>query len=839
MSKPEQQDINQLGQLSIDQLYAQLKSSQKGLTGREAKNRLKRYGFNSLKPPSRGKGILLLLAQFKSPLILLLIGAALLSFFLGGKTDALIIFTIVLLSGLLGFFQERGALNSLEKLLQLVENKTTLLRDGKETAIPVEKIVPGDLVILRAGDIIPADSLLIEAKHLFVDESTLTGESAPVEKMAVSSIEENSKQKKLNILFQGTIVASGIATAIVGATGLNTEYSQIVERIRFRPLETAFERGVQKFGYFLLEVTLILVITIFAVNTYFNKPIIESLLFSLALAVGLTPQLLPAIITINLTHGARKMAEKHVIIKRLPSIENFGQMNILCTDKTGTITEGKIKLDRAIDINGQDSSKATLYAYLNAHFQLGYVNPLDQAITAAAQFDVSNWEKIDEIPYDFIRKRLGLIFNKGGEKILITKGAFPQVLSICNRVELPNGSVEPIENYKKQIEDQFEEQCRQGFRTLAVAYGAGKEEASLIFLGLLTFLDPIKPDIAQAVSDLKKLGIHLKIITGDHQAVVAHIASFIGIPHAALITGEELDKVSDSALLKIVRDKNIFAEIQPNQKERIILALRKSGHVVGYLGDGVNDVSALHSADVGIAVDSGSSAAKESADIVLLEKNLEVLRIGVEEGRRTFANTMKYVFMATSANFGNMFSMAGASLFLSFLPLLPKQVLLTNFLSDFPEMALATDRVDAAAVARPMKWDLPFIKRFMMVFGLLNSFADFMTFAVLLLWLNADEVLFRTGWFVENVVSAALVVLAIRTRGPLFDSKPGLLLTFAVIATSVFVLFVPLTGFGHLFGFGPLPLSFYAVLISIICVYIFSVEVAKYFFYRKLRNHSR
>lgn len=832
----EKQDLNQLSQLSIDQIYAQLKSGQNGLTNREAKNRLKLYGLNSLKPPSRGKGIILLLAQFKSPLILLLIGAALLSFFLGGKTDALIIFTIVLLSGLLGFFQERGALNSLEKLLQLVENRTTLLREGKEIAISVEKVVPGDLIILRAGDIIPADSLLIDAKHLFVDESTLTGESAPVEKIAASPADDHSEHENLNILFQGTVVASGIATAIAVATGLHTEYSQIVGRIRFRPPETAFERGVQKFGYFLLEVTLILVITIFAVNTFFNKPMIESLLFSLALAVGLTPQLLPAIVTINLTHGARKMAENRVIIKRLPSIENFGQMDILCTDKTGTITEGKMKLDRAIDIHGQQSPKAALYAYLNAHFQLGYVNPLDQAITAAASFDISGWEKIDEIPYDFIRKRLGMIFNKEGKKILITKGALPEVLSICNRIELPDGSVEPIEDYKKQIEDQFEEQCRQGFRTLAVAYGAGEQEAHLIFLGLLTFLDPIKPDIAQAVYDLKKLGIHLKIITGDHQAVAAHIASFIGIPHAVLIKGEELDKVSDSALIKIVRDKNIFAEIKPNQKERIILALRRSGHVVGYLGDGVNDVSALHSADVGIAVDSGFSAAKESADIVLLEKNLKVLRIGIEEGRRTFANTMKYVFMATSANFGNMFSMAGASLFLSFLPLLPKQVLLTNFLSDFPEMALATDRVDQVSVSRPMKWDLSFIKRFMMVFGLLNSFADYMTFAVLLLWLHADEVLFRTGWFVENVVSAALVVLAIRTRGSLFDSKPSVLLTFAVIATSVFVLFAPYTGFGDLFGFGPLPLSFYVVLISIICVYIFSVEAAKHLFYRKLRS---
>ena len=805
----------------MEQFYQRLESSPQGLSQAEAEKRLEKYGPNSLKPPSKGKGLSLLLSQFKSPLIILLIGAALLSFFVGGKSDALIIFIIVFLSGFLGFYQERGALNSLEKLLQMVEVKTAVLRGGQEIEVSNDHIVPGDIIILRAGDLIPADSVLIEANHFFVDEASLTGESVPVEKTTGTNI------------FLGTMVASGMGKALVVATGQSTEYSHITQHVRFRPPETAFEIGVRRFGFLLLQITMVLVIIIFAVNIYLKKPVIDSFLFALAIAVGLTPQLLPAIISVNLSHGARRMAQKRVIIKRLASIQNFGQMNVLCTDKTGTLTEGKVQLERAVGFDGQKNDKIALYSFLNAHFQAGYSNPLDKAIIESGSYDIDGWKKVDEIPYDFIRKRLSIICESGQKTLIIAKGAATQILSICDKVELPDGTQAPLEAYRAQINKYFEQQTSKGTRTLAVAYGLSNEEKNLIFLGFLHFVDPIKPDIAGVVSNLQKKGIHLKIITGDNHCVATFVAGTLGVNHASCIAGSELENMNDHALMKVVTTHNVFAEIPPNQKERIILALRKSGHVVGYMGDGVNDVSAIHSADVGIAVDSGADAAKEAADIVLLEKDLNVLQAGIEEGRRTFVNTLKYVYMATSANLGNMFSMGGASLFLNYLPLLPKQVLLTNFFSDLPEMALATDNVDADRLLRPVKWDLKFIRKFMIVFALLNSAADFLTFGVLLWWFKADEVLFRSGWFVENVASAALIVLAIRTRKVFSRSHPSRLVLAAVFIVALGVPFLPYTPLGPMFELVPLPLEFYGVLSGIVALYFISVEVTKRFFYRR------
>jgi Mg2+-importing ATPase len=820
----------------IDQLFAQFESKTEGLSSQEADNRLKIYGPNTLKTSSKFKKLSLFLSQFTNPLILLLMGAATLSFFLGGKTDASIILTIVVASGLLGFFQERGALNALEKLFQLVENKASILREGTEMQLSFSQIVPGDVILLRAGDLIPADCILIEANHLFVDEAMMTGESSPVEKMPGASV-DTTPTKKLNCLFLGTMVASGFGKALVVSTGRNTEFAAIAEHIRFRPPETAFEIGVRRFGQFLLQVTLFLVIIIFAANIYLKKDIIESFLFSLALAIGLTPQLLPAIISVNLSHGARRMAKKKVVVKRLTSLENFGQMDVLCSDKTGTITLGKLRSDGTFGIGGMPSKKGNFYGYLNAHFQAGYVNPLDQAILdgIANTENLDEWKKIDEIPYDFTRKRLSVVFEHQTETILIAKGAFLAILAVCTQVELPDGSLAPLENYQSLLQTHFEEKSKEGFRLLGLAYGKGSEEQNLVFLGMIQFFDPMKPDIANTVSHLQKQGVSLKIITGDHPAVAAHAASCLNLPHVDILTGAELEKISDQALLKVASKTTIFAQIDPNEKERIILALRKAGHVVGYLGDGINDVSALHSADVGIAVNSGADAAKEAADLVLLEKDLSVLSIGIEEGRRTFANTLKYVYMATSANFGNMFSMAGISLFLNFLPLLPKQVLLTNFFSDLPEMALATDHVDPEILTRPVKWHLPFIRRFMIIFGLVSSLADYLTFGVLLSWLHADEVLFRSGWFVESVISATLVVLLIRTKKPFYRSKPGKLLIAAVLFIVCFTPLLLSSPLGQLFGFQAIPLSFYAPLILILVFYLFLVEIIKHFFFKHTR----
>lgn len=811
---------NEFWKEPLEQIYSRLKCGLEGLSQREAEERLKAYGLNSLKPQARARGLILFFSQFKSPLILLLIGSALLSFFLGDRADSSIIFAIVILSGLLGYFQERGAINALEKLLQLVESKASVLRDGHEVEICLREVVPGDILILRSGDIVPADSVLINEKNLFVEEAVLTGESSPVEKNPGDP------------LFMGTIVSSGAGTAVVVVTGKETEYGHISESARFRPPKTAFELGVQKFGYFLMIITAILVALIFLVNVLLHRPILESFMFSLALAVGLTPQLLPAIISVNLSHGARKMAQKKVVVKRLASIENFGQMNVLCTDKTGTITMGKITMDCGVGVDGNPSDKATLYGFLSARFQTTYANPLDQAILAKVNFETDQWNLTGEIPYDFNRKRLSVIFGD----VLIAKGSVPQILEVCNRFEGPDGSVESIDGQREKLERYFEDKSAAGFRTLAVAYGEGQEEENLIFLGFLHFFDPIKPDVAKVVADLKEKGVQLKIITGDHHSIALHVGQLIGMSRTHMITGDEIQNMTDSHFEKMVLEKNIFAEINPNDKEKIILAIRKMGLVVGYLGDGVNDVSALHSADVSIAVESGADAAKQTADIILLEKDLSVLKNGIEEGRLTFANTMKYVFMATSANFGNMFSMAGASLFLPFLPLLPKQVLLLNLMTDFPEMAIAKDKVDADIVHRPLKWDIRFIRHFMILFGLISSIFDYITFGVLLYILKADEQLFQTGWFVESVVSAALIVFAIRTRHSLFSSRPAPLLAFSIFAVVLVVLCLPFMSFIPFFGFVPLPPIFYLTLAMIVGLYILSVEIAKRFFFAKTLN---
>ncbi len=805
---------------TLKEIYSRLQTRSEGLSDVEVQERLQRFGKNSLKPSKRGQWFFLLLSQFKSPLILLLIGAAILSFSLGAAIDSSVIFAIVLLSGLLGFFQEKGALKALSHLLSLVSIKIAVLRNGQEIEVPMEEIVPGDIVYLRSGDTVPADCILIDANKLVIGEAVLTGESLPTDKIVGDP------------LFLGTIVISGIGIAVAELTGKKTRFGQIAEDAKFKPPATAFEVGVRKFGELLLIITLVVTTAVFAFNTWLNKPLLDSLLFALAIAVGLTPQLLPAVISVNLSHGARNMAKKQVIIKRLASIENFGQMDILCCDKTGTLTEGQVELSSITDCNGNASEKCNLYAYLNAHFQSGYLNPLDKAILKKLEGNTDGWEKTDEIPYDFTRKRISTVFSYKNQQIMITKGAFSQTIAICNRIEKEDGSIVPIESNQASIDRFFTEKSSEGKRVLGLAYGNSTQEENLIFLGFLIFSDPIKPNIDRVISDMKRQGVALKIITGDRHEVAMHVAGSLGLSHATLVTGEEIQKASDYALIHIAEKHNVFAEIEPTQKKRIILALRKAGHVVGYLGDGVNDISALHHADVGIAVESGADAAKESADIVLLKKDLQVLQDGILEGRKTFINTMKYVYMASSANFGNMLSMSGASFFLKFLPMLPKQVLLTNFCSDLPEMALATDRVDEDIIRHPVKWDLPSIRRFMIIFGALNSMADYLTFVVLYYWYQNEQAIFQTGWFMENVLSAALIVFSMRTRHFLFRSKPGGMLIFSVLGVALLAPMLPYTPLGELFGLVPLPLPLYGAISAIIIWFFISVEIAKHFFFK-------
>ncbi|MEG3940221.1 magnesium-translocating P-type ATPase [Microcoleus sp. S36b_A3] len=640
--------------LPADRVLTQVKSTPAGLSSQDAQQHLSEYGANSLKQKQQSNSLTLLLNQFKSPIILILIFAAVLSIFLKDAADAIIILAIVLISGLLGFWQERGATNAVEKLLALVQVKATVLRDGKSQEIPNEEVVPGDIVLLNAGDSIPGDCLILESKDLSVNEAALTGETYPADKLSGVLPAETDLGKRTNILYMGTNVISGTGKAVVVHTGKETEFGKVSERLKLRPPETEFEQGLSKFGYFLMEVTLILVVLIFAANVYLKRPVLESFLFSLALAVGLTPQLLPAIVSLNLSRGAKQMAKKQVIVKRLAAIENFGSMNVFCTDKTGTLTEGEVKIHSAVDVDGKESDRVLLYAYLNAASESGYVNPIDQAIRQHKTFDISGYQKLDEVPYDFNRKRLSILFKQENTHLIVTKGALKNILDVCSTVETGEGIAIDIAPQQDKIQQRAEELGSKGFRVLGVAYrnfGAcvssydnrdsfsKDDETNMTFMGYLALFDPPKAGIADTLKELIALGITPKMITGDSRAVAISIIQQVGLPKPKVLSGAELQKLSDEALLHRVGETNVFAEVEPNQKERIIIALKKAGNVVGYLGDGINDASALHAADVGISVESAVDVAKEAADIVLMEKDLNVLVEGVNEGRVTFANS--------------------------------------------------------------------------------------------------------------------------------------------------------------------------------------------------------
>jgi Mg2+-importing ATPase len=781
----------------------------------------------------------LLAAQFQSPITLILVGAAILSLFLRDITDAVIILVIVCAGALLSFWQEYSAANAVAALLALVNTKVTVLRDQRERELPSEELVPGDVVLLSAGSAIPGDCRLLEAKDLFVNESALTGEAYPAEKHPGQVPVGAPLPERSNVLFQGTHVVSGNARAVVVLIGQSTELGRISRRLHLRPPETEFEHGVRRLGHFLLELTLLLILAILAVHLALKHPPLESFLFSLALAVGLTPQLLPAVIAVNLAHGARRLAACQVIVRRLSSIENLGSMNVLCADKTGTLTVGRAEIEGAIDFLGSDSPRALRLAWLNAVFETGFANPIDEALRRDISLDRAQAEKLDEIPYDFVRKRLSVLVREDGEHWLIAKGAVANVLDVCDAAESSSGVTVGIREAHQQIDQRIRDLGEQGRRILAIACRRidtdcvnRTDEAAMTLVGLLVIRDPPKPGLSQTLTELRELGIELKMISGDNCVVAASVAKQVGLETANVLTGAELRQLGEDALLHRVSKTAVFAEIDPHQKERIVLALRKAGQVVGYLGDGINDATALHAADVGISVDQSVDVAREAADIVLLRKDLEVLVDGIREGRATFANTLKYVLLATSANFGNMFSMAGASLFLPFLPLLPKQVLLTNLLTDLPEMTIARDRVDEQLMQHPQRWNIHQIQRFMLVFGLISSAFDYAAFGVLLLIVRAGEAEFRTGWFVESVVSACAIVLVIRSREPLWRSRPAWILVVTTIAVIAVVLVLPFTPLAGPLGFVPLSPFVPVAMLTIVVIYGISAELAKRWFYR-------
>lgn len=836
---------------AADELLTSLRSSPTGLSSSEAAAGLRASGPNTIGRKGRATAFGAFARQFRSPLVLILVFAAGVSAFVGDGTEASIIGVIVLASCTLTFTQEYGASKAMEALTARISRKAIVLRDGAERSTAVEEIVPGDVVRLSAGNLVPADGILLAARDFNVSEAALTGETFPVVKAPGISQADAQIGQRGNAVFTGTSVRSGTATMLVARTGDHTEFASIAATIARSIPETEFARGIRRFGYLMTEIMLAIVIVVFFANLLLHRPPIDSLLFSLALAVGLTPELLPAIISVTLARGARTMAAGGVIVRRLESIENLGSMDLLCTDKTGTLTEGVIHLDACMDPRGANSADVRLWALLNATLQTGMANPLDEAI-AAGRTDadhLSDYSKVDEIPYDFIRKRLSVIVRQEGAAgdLMICKGAVQNIIDACSSV-LSASATEPLDAIRsKEIDDRVQAWCMQGYRVLGLAVRRftnqtsyrREDETGLSFAGFLLFLDPPKTGMSDTLKALAQRGIAVKVITGDNRYVAMHLAETVGLASRNVLTGAELDKLTKEALFGRAPGTDLFVEIDPNQKERIIAALRKRGHVVGYLGDGINDAPALHEADIGISVDGAVDVAREAADMILLRQDLGILLRGVDDGRRTFANTMKYISIATSANFGNMFSMAAASIMLPFLPLLATQILLNNFLADMPSLAIASDNVDREQTESPRHWDIGFVRRFMVTFGLVSSFFDFLTFGFLLIVMNATEATFQTGWFVESLLTQLMIVLVVRTRNAFWRSRPSRLLSSLTLAIALSAVAIPYVPGAELIGFVPLPAQIVAGIAVITVSYLAASEAAKYWFFcRESRRHK-
>ncbi|MEK0084763.1 magnesium-translocating P-type ATPase [Benzoatithermus flavus] len=822
-----------------------LGATSRGLTSAEAEARLERFGPNdALSRPARSLW-LRFLARFGNPLILILLFASALSAASGETLSFVLVVTIVLMSVVLDFVQEVRAEGAVEALRRSVALTAKVLRDGTEAVQPVDRLVPGDVVRLAAGDVVPADGRLLEAHDLFVNQALLTGEPYPVAKQAGDlAVPAPDPTAALNALFMGTSVISGTGLVLVCRTGRDTALGGLAGALAAQRPPDAFEIGIRRFGFLMLRLTVFLVLFVLVVNVLFDRPWLESLMFALALAVGLTPELLPMVVTVTLAGGARRMARRRVIVKRLAAIHDLGAMDVLCTDKTGTLTEARIRLVRHLDARGEESERVFRLAYLNSAFESGIRSPLDEAVLEHGQMDLSGWRKLDEVPFDFERRRVSVLIEGEEGRLLIVKGAPEDVIRLSSRYEAGPGSVLPLDGgAHRMLLEQFERLGEEGFRVLGIAsrsvgpeHGTAHvpDESELVFAGFAVFLDPPKADAAAAIEALAASGVAVKILTGDNERVTRHVCGELGVSVLGVITGEELARMSDEALFARLPAVNLFCRVTPQQKRRVLLALKRRGHVAGFLGDGINDASALHAADVGISVDSAADVAKQAADLVLLAHDLGVVHAGILEGRRTVENVTKYILMGSSSNFGNMFSMAGAALFLPFLPMLPIQVLLNNLLYDGSELGVPLDRVDAEALARPVRWDFRLIERFMLVLGPVSSLFDFLTFAALWWLFGAGETLFQTGWFVESLATQVLVILVIRTRGAPWRSRPHGLLLGLSLGIAAFGAVLPLTPLGGLFGFVPPPPRFYLFLAAAVPAYLALVEAVKRWFYRRL-----
>lgn len=813
----------------------------KGLSENEAAIILRQSGNQKKRASHFSKNSKLFLRQFESPLMLLLIGAVILSAFLGDRSDVYIILFIVASTGLLSFFQEKNASQVVEKLQSLISLKSTVIRDNVTKEVNSSEIVPGDVLLFKAGDMIPADCLLLEDNELNVNEASLTGESFPVRKQTGKIDEKTVLAKRSNCIWEGTNIVSGNAKALVIQTGNNTLFGNIVQSAS-QKTETSFEKGIKDFGFFLMKITLVLSIFILIVNLLNHKSPIESALFALALAVGMAPELLPAITTIAMSAGAKRMLEKKVIVKKLASIQNLGEVNLLCTDKTGTITEGSINIKGLVNGLGEETEFVKQLAFWNATFETGYENPIDNALKNVKIADPIAAEKTGEIPYDFLRKRLSIAIKTDQGKMLISKGAFMQIMETCTRIQLNKETIEDIQPHKTGLEEKFEQFGVEGLRAIGICYKAivtdeihKLDETDMIFAGFILLQDPVKEGIIETIDELKKLQVRLKIITGDNKNVAKSIALQLGIAHPIILTGSEIFNTSSEALQKLVKQTHVFAEVEPQQKERIIMALRKS-YTVAYIGDGINDVSAINAADVGISVENAVDIAREAADFVLLEKSLMVIVDGIKEGRKTFSNTLKYIFINTGSTFGNMFSVAIASLLLPFLPMLPKQILLMNFITDFPYLTVASDNVDQEQIDRPGKWDLKFIRNYMVIFGIHSSLFDIITFLTLLYVLKVKESAFQTGWFIESILTELFILFIIRTHKSFLKSRPGKYLFLLSLLGLVLTLGLPYLPFAADIGLTPLPFINFTAMLIIVFVYIVTADLLKVWFFKKYRS---
>jgi P-type Mg2+ transporter len=858
-----------------ERLLEKLGASPGGLTSGEASDRLARHGRNSLAERPAAGVVRLFLRQFSNPFVLVLVGAAGVAALVHEPVDSGLIVAILVGSALLTLSQEYRAGRAVQALRDLVVHRVPVIRDGVEADLPSEELVPGDIVLLSAGTMIPGDGVVLEARDLYVNQSVLTGEAFPVEKAPGTAPRDAPLSARTNVAFMGTSVRSGTGRMLVVRTGMETAFGAVSRKLTLRPPETEFERGIRRFGYLLTRVIVLLVGGVFAANVFLDRPPVESLLFAVALAVGISPELLPAIISVTLARGARGMAREGVVVRRLNAIEDFGSMDVLCCDKTGTLTEGSIRLEGALDAEGDPSEAVFAMALANARLQTGIVNPLDEAITRAGPDAVPEEpsqgagstgaatpqgalmetlsalavpRKLDEIPYDFVRRRMTVVVEQGTGARLLTKGALDSILEVSTRVRRPGGRVEPLDaDGRNRLLARLEEWSAEGFRVLGVSTrdlplqsGYGRTvEAEMVFEGFLLFQDRPKEGVREVLDGLRELGVQVSMITGDNRFAARHVAEQVGLDGASMLTGSELDGLRDEALWRLAPETRVFAEVDPNQKERIISALQRSGHVVGFMGDGINDAPALYAADVGISVEGAVDVARESADLVLLRQDLEVLRRGIRSGRTIFANTLKYIHITTSANFGNMVSMAVASLFLPFLPLLATQILLTNFLSDVPALAIAGDRVDESWVERPRRWEIEPIKRFMLLFGLVSSAFDFLTFGLLLWVFSAGAELFRTGWFVLSMLTELVILFVARTRGPLYRSRPATGLVVAALATGAVTLSLPFVAPGQLFQFVPLPPVLLVSLLGVAMAYGMASELAKRHFYGWVDRQAR